>query len=565
MAEKNSTLGDFAKGVKPVVAPKAHELAKKQKEIGVAEFFARNRHLLGFDNTAKALLTTIKEAVDNSLDACEEADILPEIQIELIDLGNDRIRVIIEDNGPGIVKAQIPKIFAKLLYGSKFHTLKQTRGQQGIGISASVMYAQMTTGKPARIISKIGKKHPAHYYELHIDTRRNKEQIVKNEIIEWDKEHGTKIEMDLEAVYKLGKRSVDEYLKQTSITNPHATIIYTNPKAEQLIFSRVSEKLPPQPKETKPHPYGVEMGTLIKMLHVTEARTLQSFLTHEFTRVGSGSAKHICENAALLPKTKPKRMSREQAHQLMQGIKKTKLMNPPTDSVSPFGEKDFEKGLRRVVNAEFYAAVTRTPSVYRGNPFVVEAAIAYGGEQPKDKQARLVRFANKVPLQYQQSAGAISKAVTQTAWRNYGLSQSSGALPIGPITIAVHVASVWVPFTSESKEAIAHYPVMLKEIKLAVQECGRKLGTYVHKKKRVGAELKKRSYIEKYIPHLADALKDLLKLNKGEVKEIEKILEKILEEQRGTKQEVEFDSSKNTEFDKDFAQIGKKKDETKNN
>jgi len=249
----------------------------------------------------------------------------------------------------------------------------------------------------------------------------------------------------------------------------------------------------------------------------------------------------------------------------MQGIKKTKLMNPPTDSVSPIGEKDFEKGLRRVVNAEFYAAVTRTPSVYRGNPFVVEAAIAYGGEQPKDKQARLVRFANKVPLQYQQSAGAISKAVTQTAWRNYGLSQSSGALPIGPITIAVHVASVWVPFTSESKEAIAHYPVMLKEIKLAVQECGRKLGTYVHKKKRVGAELKKRSYIEKYIPHLADALKDLLKLNKGEVKEIEKILEKILEEQRGTKQEVEFDSSKNTEFDKDFAQIGKKKDETKNN
>jgi len=564
MGESNSTLANYGVKNSTKLQPVAHELAKKQRDIGVAEFFARNRHLLGFDNKSKALLTTIKEAVDNALDACEEARILPEIQVQIIDLKGDRFRIVIEDNGPGIVQKQIPKIFAKLLYGSKFHSMKQSRGQQGIGISAAVMYGQMTTGKPARIISRISKNDPAYLYELHINTQKNKEEIVRNEKLdEWYKDHGTLIEIELEASYKLGRQSVDEYLKQTSITNPHATIIYTNPKAEQLIFSRVTDMLPKEPKETKPHPYGVELGTLIKMLRYTDAKTLQSFLTKEFTRVGSGTAKKICENAALLPSTKPTKMSREQSDQLMKGIKRTKLMNPPTDCVSPIKEELFEKGIKRVVNAEFYTAATRSPSVYRGNPFVVEAAIAYGGEQPKDKHAVLLRFANRVPLQYQQSGGAISKAVIDTTWRNYGLSQSQNSLPVGPLTIAVHVASVWVPFTSESKEAIANYEDIIKEIKLAVQECGRKLGQYVHKKKRIGLELQKRSYIEKYIPHVADALKDLLKLSKEQESSIIMMLKELLEEQRGKIEEVKFDKKKNQEFDEIFAKIGRQDVEDK--
>ncbi|MCK4521165.1 MAG: ATP-binding protein, partial [Nanoarchaeota archaeon] len=163
----------------------AEELAKKQRDISVAAFFEKNRHLLGFDNKRKALLTVIKEAVDNSVDACEEADVLPEISIELIDLGNDRFRVIVEDNGPGIIKKQIPPVFARLLYGSKFHKLSQTRGQQGIGISAAVMYSQLTTGKPSKITSKIKNKPEAHYYELHIDIAHNKPDILKDESTKW--------------------------------------------------------------------------------------------------------------------------------------------------------------------------------------------------------------------------------------------------------------------------------------------------------------------------------------------------------------------------------------------
>jgi DNA topoisomerase-6 subunit B len=541
--------------------PIALELAKKQRDIGVAEFFARNRHLLGFDNKRKALMTTIKEAVDNSLDACEEAQILPEINVEVIDMQNDRFRVIVEDNGPGIIKKQIPMIFARLLYGSKFFKLSQSRGQQGIGISASVMYGQLTTGKPAKITSKISANDPAHYYELKIDTQKNKPDIVKDDIIEWKKDHGTRVEIDLEGSYLGGSQSIDQYLKQTAIVNPHVTIIYTNPKSEQIIFPRATETLPKPTKEIKPHPYGVELGVLISMLKNTETRTLQSFLTTEFSRVGIGTAKQICENAALLPSTKPKDVSMDMAGKLVEGIKKTKIIAPPTDCINPIGAELLEKGLRKEINAEFYTATTRPPSVYRGNPFIVECGLAYGGNQTSEDTVRLLRFANRVPLLYQQGACAITKSVVNTNWRSYGLSQSSGALPVGPLTLAVHIASVWVPFTSESKEAIAHYPEIIKEIKLALQECGRKLASYVYKKKRIYAEGKKRSYIETYIPHVALALKEIIGFKEKEEEKVKKLLRDVLEKTRGKLEDIRFDASKNIDFDEEFAAIGRENEE----
>src|SRR3989338_4680732 len=454
---------------------KAHELAKKQREIGVAEFFAKNRHLLCFDNKRKALMTTIKEAVDNALDACEEAKIFPEIIVEVIDMGSDRFRVIVEDNGPGIIKKQIPKIFAKLLYGSKFHKLQMSRGQQGIGISASVMYAQLTTGRPAKIVSKIDPNEPAHYYELKIDTQKNAPQIIKEATIDWEKAHGTRIELDLEGSYQKGGQSIDQYLKQTAIVNPHVTLIYTNPKAEQIIFPRATDVMPEKPKQIKPHPYGVELGVLMDMAKMTEFKTIQQFLINDFSRIGAGTAKQICENARVQPNLNPKDLTRDMAEALIKGIKDTKIVAPPTDCISPIGADLLEKGMKKEINAEFFATATRPPNVYRGNPFIVEAGIAYGGGQPGDKTINMLRFANRVPLLYQQGACVSNKAATLTNWRSYGLSQSQNALPIGPCTLVVHIASVWVPFTSESKEAIAHYPEILKEMKLALQDCGRKL------------------------------------------------------------------------------------------
>ncbi|MBR9683375.1 DNA topoisomerase VI subunit B [Candidatus Woesearchaeota archaeon] len=530
----------------------AKELAKKQKEISVAEFFEKNRHLLGFDNPRKALLTTIKEAVDNSLDATEEARILPEISVEIVQLSENRFKITIEDNGPGIIKAQLPKIFAKLLYGSKFHKLSQSRGQQGIGISAAVLYAQLTTGKPALVQSKTDRNKKANQFALKINTQTNEPQILEEGQLDWpEKEHGTRIEMELEGSYFKGKQSVDEYLKETAITNPHATFIYTNPLAEQIIFARVVNELPIEPKEIKPHPYGVELGMLIKMMQNTSARTLQSFLMQDFSRVGPNTAKELCQNAKLLPKVKPKNISRDMAEQLHRGIQETKIISPPTNCLSPIGAELLEKGLRKEINAEFYTSVTRPPSVYRGNPFLIEVGLAYGGEQEKDKAVRLLRYANRVPLIYQPGACAVTQAVQQIAWNPYGLSQSKRSLPVGPLTLVVHIASVWVPFTSESKEAIAHYPEIMKEMKLAVRECGRKLGIFVNKTIKIHAESQKRSYIETYIPYISEALKELIDIK--DTAKVEKLLHQILEKQRGTLEKIEIN---NPDYDPELAKIG---------
>ncbi|MFH1275492.1 MAG: DNA topoisomerase VI subunit B [Candidatus Woesearchaeota archaeon] len=533
----------------------AEELSAKARQISISEFFEKNRHLLGFDNPRKALLIAVKEAVDNALDACEEARILPEISIELIQLQETRFRMIIEDNGPGIVKKQIPNIFAKLLYGSKFHKLSSTRGQQGIGISATLLYGQLTTGRPCDILSKTGKGTLANKFKLKINTEKNTPDIISEEEIAWEeKEHGTKIEIDLEGSYMKGKQSVDEYLKETAIVNPHATLIYTNPLAEQIIFPRATEELPKEPVEIKPHPYGVELGRLMKMLETTSAKTLQQFLTSEFVRVGPGTAKEICANSALLPNTKPAKVSRELVENLYKGIQKTKIIAPPTDCISPIGEEQLEKGLRKEINAEFYCAATRSPSVYRGNPFIIEVGLAYGGEQAGDSSIRIMRFANRVPLLYQQGACAITKSIQETSWRNYGLQQSKNSLPVGACTIVIHMTSVWVPFTSESKEALAHYPEIIKEIKLCLQDAGRKLASFVNKKKRIGEESKKRSYIEKYIPHVADALKEIIGLDEIQKKKTEDDLSEILEHTRGELEEIGVD---NPEYDEEFAKIGR--------
>ncbi|UCF16218.1 MAG: DNA topoisomerase VI subunit B [Phycisphaerales bacterium] len=511
----------------------AEEMSLRQREISVAEFFTKNRHLLGFDNPRKALLTTIKEGVDNSLDACEEAGILPEVRVVITRSDDeDRFRVTIEDNGPGILKKQIPKIFAKLLYGSKFHRLKMSRGQQGIGISAAGMYGQLTTGKPVSITSKTGKNKPAHHYKLEIDTKKNEPRIIADETVEWPVDRGTKVEIELEAKFQKGRQSVEEYLEQTAIANPHVSLEFITPDGEKKKYKQVAKELPVQTKEIKPHPYGVELGMLIKMLHDTQARTLQSFLHSEFSRISSNVAKKICEQAKVYERARPTRIARQEADNLFKAINKTKIMNPPTDCLSPIGEELILAGLKKQIKADFYTAVTRPPSVYRGNPFQIEAGLAYGGSLPAEGLARVLRYANRVPLLYQQAACAITKSVLTTAWRNYAVQQSAGALPSGPLTIMVHMASVWVPFTSESKEAVAHYPEIVKQIKLALQECGRKLAIFIRRRRKAAESQRKKAYIEKYIPHIAIALREMLDLSERQQTTLVNQLTDVLERSR---------------------------------
>jgi DNA topoisomerase-6 subunit B len=521
-------------------------MASRQREISVSEFFLKNRHLLGFDTPAKALVTAVKEAVDNALDACEEAGILPDITVRVRDRYG-KSRVIVEDNGPGIVENQIARIFGKLLYGSKFHKLSQSRGQQGMGISAAGMYGQLTVGKPLHIISRVKGDALASEMFVSVDTARNQPDIHKKKQLKWDRSHGTSVEMEMEGHYQKGPHSVEAYLRQTAIANPHVSITYENTQGDQVRFARSTRELPTRPTEIKPHPYGIELGRLIQMLNSTASRTLLRFLVDEFSCVGRKTALNIIELARkqsdreLSDRSYPRHIAHAQATALHRALQAAHVSAPRTECIVPIGEQQLLEGLRKEIPADFYAVATRPAAIYRGNPFQVEVALAYGchgdpdatadkadrkrkqsthgggtdqsvSVKRKDEPVQLLRFANRVPLLYQQSSCAIAKAIIQTNWRSYGLHHPKGALPIAPMAILVHVASVWVPYTSESKEAIEPYPEILKEIKLGLQQCARKLAHYLHHEASLREEHDHRAFIEKYLPHVGIALQEILAL-----------------------------------------------------
>jgi DNA topoisomerase-6 subunit B len=537
-------------------------MGARQREISVSEFFTKNRHLLGFDNPRKALLTCVKEAVDNALDACEEAGILPDIlvKLEVVPDGATvppasqatRFRITVADNGPGIVRQQIPRIFAKLLYGSKFHRLRMSRGQQGIGISAAGMYGQLTTGKPVKITSRTSPKSAAHYFEVQIDTKKNEPRIFENKQVEWEQPRGTQVALEVEGRYQKGRASVDEYLEQTIIANPHVQLVYATPEGETKTYPRTYKELPPQPREIKPHPYGIEFGMFLKMLHDTKSHTLSGFLAGDFCRVSPALAAEMCKTARLQPHARPRDLHGHPAEMLYKTIQTTKIMAPPTNCLAPIGEQAILSGLYKQIKGEFYTAVSRPPAVYRGNPFVIEAGLAYGkrpeeaaapqpaarplaeGEEHEkdDELARVIRYANRVPLLYQQSACATFKAVLDTTWKNYGVAQSRGALPAGPMVIFVHMASVWVPFTSESKEAIADYDEIRKEITLALRECGRRLGLFLRRRERAAGEYRRRNIFELYIEEVAEACRRL-KGGKLNAEKLKAQLQKIAKSRTG--------------------------------
>jgi DNA topoisomerase-6 subunit B len=497
------------------------------REISISEFFEKNRHLLGYDNKIKAMLIIIKEGVDNGLDATEECRILPDIYVKIEELDQEKYKVIIKDNGPGISKKQIPKIFGTLLYGSKFHRIRQSRGQQGLGISCAVLYSQLTSGKPTEILSSIGNGK-THMYKLKIDVKKNEPVILEENVIDGKDWHGTQITFVCEGIYREHKQSVLEYIKQTAVSNPYANIIYDAPTG-RFEFKRGVDKLPKEPTEIKPHLYGVEVGILHRMMKDTKARSLGGFLTSDFTRVGKTTAKEIIKKANIVdPKGEafmmisPRKVTDEQIVALVRAIKETKLMRPPTDCLSPLGDNLVKEGMKKELNPEFVATVTRPPAVYRGWPFQVEVGIAYGGSIVEPK---FMRFANRVPLLYMAGSCAISKAISGTDWKRYGIQ--SDKMPTDPIAIFVHMASVWVPFTSESKEAIASYPIIIKELKLALQECARKLSIYLSGIRKAQYQAERKSIFERYAHETAVAIAELTGEKPEPIEaEIKKIVDK---------------------------------------
>ncbi len=490
----------------------AIKMANDNREISISEFFEKNRHLLGYDSKTKALLTCVKEAIDNSLDATIDSKILPDIHVRLKNIKDDIFNIAVKDNGPGIVQSHVPRIFGKLLYGSKFHRLKQTRGQQGIGISGVVLYSQLTTGKPTKIQTSIGDGK-VHDFEIMIDIVKNEPEVIKHTVKDgmW---HGIRVETNVVGRYIGGKQSVKEFLKETSIANPFARIVFNGPN-EKKIFPRVMEELPSEAKEINPHLHGVELGIFKRMLNNTETNTLLNFLTKDFSRVGAQTAKKICKASKLDIKSNPREIKNIKSDKLWNVIQKTKLIKPSTLCLSPIGEDVLSESLKKQFKPEFLACFTRPPAVYRGIPFLVEVAIAFGGEI---KNTNVIRFANKVPLLYQSGDCAIVKAISSIDWRRYKLEQPSGkGVPNGPIVIVVHMCSMWSPFTSESKNAIASYPMIIKEIRLSLQNCARKFKIYTTNKRNEFEAERRQQRMKRYFPIIADSISTLTNNEKQEI------------------------------------------------
>jgi DNA topoisomerase VI subunit B len=692
MTAYQSTLGDEA--------DIAEELAQSQRSISIAEFFEKNKHMLGFDSGARGLVTAVKEAVDNALDATEEAAILPDIYVEISQSGN-YYTLVVEDNGPGVTAAQVPRVFGKLLYGSRFHKREQKRGQQGIGISAAVLYSQLTSGTPAKITSRTPGSEQAKYFELLIDTDTNEPEIVAERETTWDRPHGTRVELEMEANMR-ARGQLRDYIQHTAVVNPHARIELREPAGE-FKSERGTDQLPAQTEEIRPHPHGVELGTVIKMLDSTESYSVSGFLQEEFTRVGQKSAENIVsafrdrhfgrevawsppdreaiieavtgavsnkaasdietfavgvadelgdqkrcsyhELEALVgrvagrvseetgttfgttvqerttnavwatttarreadcyelvdesttsrkdddvvralarrvgakfgsegeetsdgdgkqnrtrdratyetlrgyvdraadmtverdevavgetvrekitdalwaiasevpddpPTVKTIAADRDTADQLLRAMADTDVMAPPTSCLSPITDDLVRAGLEKEFDADFYAAATRDASVHGGDPFIVEAGIAYGGDLQAEGKIDVMRFANRVPLVYQRGACATTDVIKSIGWRNYGLDQPGGSgLPNGPAVVMIHIASTNVPFTSESKDAIANVPAIEHEIELAVREAARELKSYLSKQRSMAKRREKQDVLATILPQMAEKLTDV--------------------------------------------------------
>ncbi|MGB0201612.1 MAG: DNA topoisomerase VI subunit B [Candidatus Poseidoniaceae archaeon] len=505
----------------------ADKMASNQKQIAISEFFEKNKHFLGFDSLQRSIITAVKEAVDNSLDACEEARILPDIKVKItkVDSNKDIIELQTEDNGPGIPQKSIEKVFGQLLFGSRFHAIRQSRGQQGIGITGVVMYSQLTTGKPTHVLSKVANDPTAVSVSIGLDTRKNKAVKSDQTRIIWEnddltlKEHGLRVTTRMKGKYQRGRQSVYQYLRMTSIVNPHADITFTDPDGETYHWPRVTERLPSKVDAIKPHPHGIELGQLQRMCRESTDSRLTVFLRQNFSGVSMRAAKELCEASELEVSTKPKSMKPDDVRALLEAFqgermikgKPIKLLSPPTNCLSPIEEMLIKKGLSKTIDSKFVSTMTRAPTVSHGNPFQVEVGLIFGEDMAADKHVEVLRFANRVPLMYQQGGCLLTKAIESVDWRQYGLDQAGGkGVPKGPAAILVHLASTNVQFTSEAKEALSDNEFVFEETRKAMLEMGRGLRKHLEKKKKMAKTREKFELINDILPAIAEKSASIL-------------------------------------------------------
>ncbi len=496
------------------------DIFKQFREHSVAEFFKKNKHMLGFVGKVRSLTTAVHEYVTNSLDACEEAAILPDIFVQLDQVDDEVYKLVVRDNGPGIPPKIAPKVFGKLLAGTKFHRMIQTRGQQGIGAAAVTIFAQMTTGKPVHVKTSDGSG-VIHEMDIMMDVKKN-EPIVLNKQRYFGKFRGTEVTAYLgEVQYNRGQYSVYEYLRRTAIANPHVTVTFVEPGGKKFVFYRTSFTPVVLEKEAKPHPMGLTPDDLLTIARRTRARTVASMLLRELQAFGQKTLQELRKLVSVDLEKKPEELTFAEAAEIVKAFRKMKFRAPSTDVLIPIGEPQIRKSLKAHFSPKFVAVVTRKPKVYRGGiPFQVEVGIAFGGNI---ESFTLMRFANRVPLLFDAGGCAITQAVNSVNWKNYGIDDLRSA----PIVIFVNLVSTHVPYTTAGKQAIADIPEVYEEIRAALMDAGRKLREYTSKLAQLEELLHKKKILEHYLPEVATGLARILE---KDPKDIQNVLMEALSE-----------------------------------
>ncbi|RLG81355.1 MAG: DNA topoisomerase VI subunit B [Thermoprotei archaeon] len=479
---------------------------EKYTAISPAEFFLRYREIAGFANPARALYQAVRELVENALDATDAHGILPSIKVVIrkADPIQDFYKVTVEDNGIGLPPHIVPEAFGRVLFSSKY-VLRQTRGMFGLGVKVAALYAQMTTGKPIEVITSKPNLKFIYYFKLRIDVHKNEPVVLEKG--SWRKTrnwHGTVVSLTLEGDWSRARSKILEYIARTAVATPYANIVLVTPDNEIVYYERVVNKLPKPPKEVKPHPHGIDLETLKKIINSTSYKTVYDLLVKNFQSIGEVTAKAVLKQAEIPSSINPKKLGETELLRLVETMKNYKKYKPPkADALSPLSSEIIVAGLKRMYNPEFVEAVTRRPSTYHGYPFIVEVGIAYGGNTPlsdKDKPV-LLRYANKIPLLYDEGSDVITSVVKEDiAWSNYLVE-----LP-APILVLVHICSTKVPFKGVGKESIADVPEVRREVKLGILEVARRLRRYLAKKIKEEEIRKKIVSIAKYIPEVVRAL-----------------------------------------------------------
>lgn len=495
-------------------------------ELTPSEFFRKNKQMLGFTGKIRSLTIVFHELITNSFDAAEEAGILPEINIDLKRVDKEHYILTHSDNGPGIPEDYIMKVYCTMFAGSKFRNI-QSRGQQGLGCSGCVLLSQMTTGEPARVISCYEENGELKGVNMKfkMDVKKNKGMLMEKEYIK--PEHtGVCIQLHFKDVsYSLSEQGAFEYIRRTMIANPHAKITFRDPSGHKYIFKRAAEIVPVLPKEVLPHPKGVSADDILFMAKHTDKRRYKSMLTTSLSRMSNKRVGEIEEMTGIDMNKRPKDMKWAEAEAIVDAFQKMKFMAPPSNGLIPIGSEQIEKGMKQILKPEFVATLTRKPVTYKGGvSFIVEAGIAYGGDAGRivneQRKSEIMRFANRVPLTFDQGSCAITEALKSIDWKRYGLKDLDNT----PLTLFVNLISTQVPYLSTGKQSISPEPEIVHEIRQSTMKLARKLQKHLRFKKAAKEKAMRSKVFEDLLPVI---IEESAKLGETSVPEYTQVLAKV--------------------------------------